>query len=169
MVTSTVIIALLFITFFMAVLLTHNIVLKRVAFVRNQSELLRQAKAQFYWQREWLEARFVTYALARMDSNLWIWDEAEFGNDVLIACSKKDGLVFAYIPVIVEMNRPVRRRDQPRNELYFRQLTVIAKFFPLTNRWEITGRAFFNQLPPEVVQDRAQELQYVGSIGTRTA
>ena len=169
MLASSAIIALIFITFFLAVLLTHHIVLRKVTRARTQSELLCQAKTQFFWQREWLEARFVTYAVARMDSNLWIWDEAEFGNDVLIARSKKEGAVYAYIPVLVEMNRPIRRLDQPRNELYFRQLTVIAKFLPLTNRWEITGRAFFNQLPPEVVQESAQELQYVDSIGTRVA
>jgi len=169
MVTSLVVISLIFVTFFLAVLLTHNIVMRQLIRAQSQSELLRQAKSQFYWQREWLEARFVTYALARMDSNLWIWDEAEFGNDVLIACSKKEEVVYAYIPVVVEMNRPIRRNDRPRNELYFRQLTAIAKFLPLGNCWEITGRAFFNQLPVEVVQDRAQELQYVDSIGTRAA
>ncbi|MCL2622997.1 MAG: hypothetical protein FWD31_04950 [Planctomycetaceae bacterium] len=169
MVTSSAIIALIFVGFFLAVLLTHNTVLRKLTLARSQSELLRQAKTQFFWQRESLEARFVSYALARMDSNLWIWDDAEFGNDVLIACSRKDGIIYAYIPVVVEMNRPIRRLDQPRNELYFRQLTVIAKFLPVADRWEITGRAFFNQLPPEVVQDRAQELQYVDSIGTRAA
>ena len=169
MATSPAIIVLIFIAFFLAVLLTHNIVLWKLTYAKSQSELLKQAKNQFYWQREWLEARFVSYALARLDSNLWIWDEAEFGDDVLLACSRKEDLVYAYIPVIVEMNRPIRRLDQPRNELYFRQLTVIAKFIPQTNRWEITGRAFFNQLPNDVVQDRAQELQYVDSVGTRVA
>lgn len=169
MITTSSILALTFISFFLAVLLTHHIVLRQLTCARSQSELLRQAKAQFHWQRECLEARFVSYALARMDSNLWIWDEAEFGNDVLIACSKKECVVYAYIPVIVEMNRPIRRRDQPRNELYFRQLTAIAKFLPVANRWEITGRTFFNQRPVEVVQDRAQELQFIDSVGTRAA
>jgi hypothetical protein len=169
MATSPAILVLIFIAFFLAVFLTHHIVRRKLFHAKSQSELLKLAKAQFYWQREWLEARFVSYALARLDSNLWIWDEAEFGNDVLLACAKKEGLVYAYIPVTVEMNRPVRRLDQPRNELYFRQLTVIAKFIPQTNRWEITGRAFFNQLPTDVVQDRAQELQCVDSVGTRVA
>ena len=169
MLTSTAILAIIFVTFFLAVLLTHNIVLRKVAHARTRSELLSQAKTQFLWQREWLEARFVSYALARLDSNLWIWDEAEFGNNVLLASSKKEDVVYAYLPVVVEMNRPIRRLDLPKNELYFRQLTVIAKFFPLTNRWEITSRAFFNQLPPEVVQDRAQELHYVDSVGKRAA
>ena len=169
MVTSSVVIALIFVAFFLAVLVTHHIVLGKFVRKCTRSELLSQAKVQFFWQREWLEARFVSYALARLDSNLWIWDEAEFGNDVLLACSKKEGVVYAYIPVIVEMNRPIRRLDRPRNELYFRQLTVIAKFLPLANRWEITGRAFFNQLPTEVVLERAKELQYVDEVGTRAA
>ena len=169
MVTYSAIIALLFVAFFLAVLLSHTIIMRKVMSARSQSELLCQAKAQFYWQREWLEAQFVSYALARMDSNLWIWDEAKFGNDVMIACAKKEDVVYVYIPVIVEMNRPIRRLDQPRNELYFRQLTVIAKFLPASSLWEITGRAFFNQLPIEVVQDRAQELQFVDSVGTRVA
>jgi len=169
MFTSSLIILLIFTTFFLAVLLSHNIVLKKLSFTRSRAELLIQAKTQFYWQRECLEARFVSYALARLDSNLWIWNEADFGNDVLLACSKKEGVVYAYIPVVVEMNRPIRRLDQPRNNLYFRRLTVIAKFSPQANRWEITGRAFFNQLPPEVVQDRVQELQYIDEVGTRAA
>jgi len=169
MVTSPVILALIFIAFFLAVFLTHHFVRWKLIFAKSQSELLKQARAQFFWQRELIEAKFVSYALARLDSNLWIWDEAEFGNDVLLARSRKEELVYAYIPAVVEMNRPIRRLDQPRNELYFRQLTVIAKFIPQTNRWEITGRAFFNLLPPDVVQDRAQELQYVDSVGSRVA
>ena len=169
MATSSAIVALVFIAFFLAALLTHHFVRRKLFYSRSQSELLKQAKTQFLWQREWLEARFVSYALARLDSNLWIWDEAEFGNDVLLACSRKEELVYAYISVVVEMNRPIRRLDQPRNELYFRQLTVIAKFIPQTTRWEITGRAFFNQLPTDVVQDLAQELKYVDSVGTRVA
>ncbi len=169
MIVTTSIIALTFITFFLGVILTHRVILLRVSRARSQSEVLKQAKGQFIWQRERLEARFVSYAMARLDSNLWIWDEADFGNEVLIACSKKDGAVYAYIPVLVEMNRPVRRLDQPKNELFYRQLTVIAKFFPSSNLWEITGRAFFNQLPTEVVQERARELQFVDTIGARAA
>ena len=169
MATSLAILVLVIFTFFLAVVLTHHIVLKKVTRARTRAELLAQAKTQFFWQREWLEAHFVSYALARLDANLWIWNEAEFSGEVLIACSKKEGVVYAYLPVIVEMNRPVRRLDQPRNELYFRQLTVIAKFVPATNRWEITDRAFFNQLPTEVVQESTRELQYVDSIGTRAA
>ena len=167
MASSPVILVLIFIAFFLAVLLTHHIVRWKFTYAKNQSELLKQAKNQFFWQRELLEAKFVTYALARMDSNLWLWDEAEFGTDVLLVRSRKDEWVYAYIPVTVEMNRPIRRLDQPRNELYFRQLTVIAKFIPQTRRWEITGRAFFNQLPTDVVRDRALELQYVDSVGSR--
>jgi len=169
MTTTSIIIALGFAAFFLAVLLSHHIVLRQFSRVRSQSELLKQAKTQFFWQREGIEARFVSYALARLDSNLWLWDEADFGNDALIACSRKEGVVYAYIPVIVEMNRPIRRLDQPRNELYFRQLTIIAKFQPATSRWEITGRTCFNQLPPEVVQDRARELQHIDALGTRVA
>jgi len=169
MFTSSVIITLTFLTFFVAVLLSHNFVLRNLTRLRCRSDLLKLAKDQFFWQREWVEARFVTYALARLDPNLWLWDEAQFGNDVLIAAAKKEGAVFAYIPVVVEMNRPIRRLDRPRNEIYFRQLTVIAKFFPMVNRWEITDRAFFNQLPPEVVRDRVQELLFIDSVGTRVS
>ena len=167
--TTAVIIALIFVTAFLAVFVKHNIVSKTYGRTRAKLELLRDAKAQFYWQREGIEARFVTFALARLDSNLWIWDEVEFGDEVLIALAKKEGIVYAYIPVLVEMNRPVRRLDQPRNELFFRQLTVIAKYVPALQLWEMTGRAFFNQRPIEVVQERARELQNVDTIGTRAA
>lgn len=169
MATSATILTILFFAAFLAVFVTHNIVTRTHSRTRTKSALLQEAKTQFLWQREVIEARFVTFALARLDSNLWIWDEAEFGNEVLIALSKKDGAVYAYIPVLVEMNRPVRRLEQPRNELFFRQLTVIAKYVPVSHLWEMTGRAFFNQLPFEVVQDRARELQNVDTIGTRAA
>jgi len=169
MVTTVVILALVFVAAFLAVFVKHNIVSKSCTRTRTRLELLRDAKTQFYWQREGIEARFVTFALVKLDSNLWIWDEAEFGNEVLIALSKKEGIVYAYIPVLVEMNRPVRRLDQPRNELFFRQLTVIARYIPSRQLWEMTGRAFFNQLPVEVVQELAQELQNVDTVVTRAA
>ena len=169
MATTTIILAIGFITVFLAVFVTHNIVVRRCSRVQTNGELFSQAKRQFHWQRETIEARFVSYAIARLDANLWIWDEAEFGNEVILALSKKDGVVYAYLPVLVEMNRPIRHLDQPRNELFFRKLTVIAKFSPTTLLWEMTGRAFFNQLPNEVVQDRARELQNVDTVGTRAA
>lgn len=169
MIASLTIISLVFITSFLAVLLTHHIVRQR--FLRNlgRSEQLARAKSQFYWQRELIEAQFVSYALAKLDSNLWIWDEAEFGDEVLIAHSRKEGAIYAYMPVLVEMNRPIRRLNQPKNELFYRQMTIIAYYNPMTGIWEMTGRAFFNQRPSEVVQERSQELQFVDTIGNRAA
>jgi len=135
--------------------------------LRNRSIVLEMARNQFYWQRELLEARFITYAQAHMDSNLWLWGEAEFGDSVLIACSKKENVVYSYIPVTVEMNRPVRHRTSA-NELFLRQVTVIAKFTPKTSSWELTDRTFFNQSPHEVIHHRAQELCLVDLLKNRT-
>jgi len=101
-----------------------------------------------------------------MDSNLWLWDEAEFGDSVLIACSKKENIVYSYIPVTVEMNRPICHRTAA-NELFLRQVTVIAKFTPNTNNWELTDRTFFNQSPHEVIHHRAQELCFVDLLKNR--
>jgi hypothetical protein len=169
MVTSLTIISLIFAVSFLAVLLSHHIVLYRKSRNHCSSEQFEQAKSQFHWQRELVEARFVTYAMARLDSNLWIWDEAEFGSEVLIAHSKKEATIYAYLPVQVEMNRPIRRLDQPKNEFYYRQLTVIARYNPAACTWEMTGRAFFNQLPNEVVQERSRELQIVDTVKNRVA
>ncbi|MDR1491694.1 MAG: hypothetical protein LBT05_03075 [Planctomycetaceae bacterium] len=164
----SIILAFLFFSVCAAVFLSHQLILHKLR-SQNQIKLLKNAKELFYWQREWLEAKFVTYAKSQLDVNTWIWNKVEFGNHILIAQSKREGVVYAYLPVVVEMRRPSKRPCKLKKERFYRRLTVIAKFIEATNKWEITGRAFFNQTPSDVIQNRAQELQFIDSIDKRAA
>ncbi|MDR1958753.1 MAG: hypothetical protein LBQ54_06885 [Planctomycetaceae bacterium] len=158
------IIMLSFLLMSASVLVGHTYSLWKIARIKNQVMMLRRAVQLFRFQRELAEARFVSHAMKFLEPQIWLWDEADFGNEVLFARNKYDGYWYAYMPVTVEMNRPIRHKHLPKNSLFLRQVTVIFRFSPESELWLLTDHTFFNQTPNDILQKKSHELHMISSL-----
>jgi len=95
---------------------------------------------------------------------MWLWEESEFGQEVLFARNKRDRCLYAYMPVTVEMNRPIRHSHLSKNLLFLRQVTVVLQFAEEVELWQLTHRVLFNQSPSDVLQQKSREFHLVSSL-----
>lgn len=158
------VITLCFFVFCVAVFIGHRYTLRSISMIQQHRQTLQDAKKVFRLQREWVEAKFVSYAKKTLEPDIWLWDEADFNNEVLFARNRKDGLLYAYLPIIIEMNRPVRHMHLPKNPLFLRQITAIAQFDVESQQWHFTGTTFFNQTPSDLIERKSFEFHLVSSL-----
>ena len=158
------VIALCFFVFCVAIFVGHTYTLRSISAARQHRMNLQFAKKEFRLQRELIEARFVAYAKRTLDSDIWLWDEADFSNEVLFARNRKDGQLYAYLPIVIEMNRPIRHMHLPKNPLYLRQITAIVQFNHELCQWYFTGTTFFNQTPNDLIERKILEFHLVSSL-----
>jgi hypothetical protein len=149
--------------------LIHVAMLLRNTSRKQRDEHFSDALNCFRFQREVLEADFVRLARKEIDPKLWLWEEAQFGDDVVFARHRKTGEIIAYVPVIVELNRPIRQLSHKTRNLFFRNVTVVMQYQSKEGRWITQGRALFNLLPNEAIQHRGRDLEYVCLTPQRAA
>lgn len=120
-------------------------------------ERIAEARRDFRFQRERLEAKFIDQAKRRIDPANWLWDDAQFDDEVAFARHRYTGELTAYAAVTVERVRPDILKTLAGSLSHIRSATVVFEFDG--ERWQTHGRAILNLSPDETVHLYQRELQ----------
>ena len=109
-----------------------------------------QARRDFHYQRERLEAKFVRLASAAAGPNSPHWDDCEFDDDVAYVRNRNTGELSAFVALTVEVDgREGRMTDTGDLIGNLRAGTAVFRFDE--SRWETDGRAILNLIPSEAI------------------
>jgi hypothetical protein len=116
------------------------------------------ARRDFHYQRERLEAKFVS--LGHVGARGQHWIDGDFDDDVAYARSRASGQLSALVLVSIEMagmDDPTFSPDGVERE--FRNATAV--FFFDGERWDTDGRAIFNLTPTQAIHFYHPDLEMV--------
>ena len=116
------------------------------------------ARRDFHYQRERLEAKFVSLGHVAESGPHWI--DCDFDDDVAYARSRASGQLSALVAVTIEMDAeesPSFLPDSSSADL--RDATAVFHFDG--KRWDTHGRAIFNLTPTQAIQFYQRDLEMV--------
>ncbi len=122
---------------------------------------LADARRDFHWQRERLEAKFVKLAWANTKTSSTRWVDCEFEDDVAYVRNRNSGELAAFVEVTIAVVTPADPIDLEGEAPHrYRVGTAIFRFD--RNRWETDGRAILNLSPAEAIRFYQDDLEIVG-------
>ena len=116
------------------------------------------ARRDFHFQRERLEAKFVS--LGHFGDSGPRWTDCDFDDDVAYARSRASGRLSALVAVTIEMDAmesPSFLPDSLSGDL--RDATAVFHFDG--KRWDTDGRAIFNLTPTQAIHFYQRDLEMV--------
>jgi len=120
-----------------------------------------QARREFHFQRERLEAKFVQLGLSSTQTNAPRWVDCTFDDDVAYARSRSTGELSAFVGVRLEMDfSPERDLVAGEGIGQFRAGTAVFRFH--RSHWQTDGHAIFNLSPTEAIRFYQRDLEMVG-------
>lgn len=119
---------------------------------------LADARRDFHWQRERLEAKFIKLAWAGAPPNGPRWLDCEFEDDVSYVRNRNTGELCAFVGATVAAGDPFDFFADPPQR--FRIGTAIFRFD--RNHWDTDGRAILNLSPSEAIRFYQDDLEVVG-------
>jgi hypothetical protein len=121
---------------------------------------LAQARRDFHWQRERLEAKFVRLASSKSSLNAQAWDDCEFDDDVAYVKNRNTGELSAFVALTVSINAHADAIfDRQGLISNLRAGTAIFRFD--NTHWETDGRAILNLTPAEAIRVYRKHLEMV--------
>ncbi len=121
---------------------------------------LADARRDFHWQRERLEAKFIKLAWTNAKPVGPRWVDCEFEDDVAYVRNRNTDELSAFVGVTIAMVEQVAgpdfSEDAPRR---YRAGTAIFRFD--RNHWETDGRAILNLSPSEAIRFYQDDLEVV--------
>ena len=121
---------------------------------------LEQARKQFHWRREWLEATFLTLAAQSGSPRGLQWVDCEFEDEVSFARDRGTGQLRAFVGVTIRF-AAIEGGGMEGNENVGRLRAATAVFLLKANEWHTQGRAIFNLSPVQAIAHFREELEVV--------
>jgi hypothetical protein len=119
---------------------------------------LELARKRFHWQREWLEARFLTLASQSGKPRGLAWSDCNFDDDVAFARDRNSGQLRALVGVTISF-QAVAGGGLEDNENVGNLRSATAVFRLDGAEWSTDGRAIFNLSPAQTIQHFHHELE----------
>jgi hypothetical protein len=114
---------------------------------------LADARRDFHFQRERLEAKFVRKASARGRPNAPQWLDCEFDDDVAYVRNRATGELAAFVALTVAFD------DEATGDPSYRSGTAV---FRLDHKhWDTDGQALLNLTPAEAIRFYQDDLEIV--------
>ncbi len=102
------------------VLLGKYFAKRRQQRLEREKMLLEKARETLPKIREWLEARFVSYASEKILPYIWNWETIRFGDDAVVSQERRSRAILAYFSAVVELQPPKNReREEPFGSIDF--------------------------------------------------
>jgi hypothetical protein len=117
---------------------------------------LMDARRIFHTQREWLEARFITLAGARLKPDAPRWLDCEFDNDVAYVRNRSTKELAAFVAITVTLEDVAAGAEGPTT---MRSGTAVFRFE--SGRWKTDGAALLNLSPFEAVRFYRNDFEIV--------
>lgn len=112
-----------------------------------------QARQDFHWQRERLEARFLRLAAARVSAPRVLWQHCEFADDVTYARDRRSHRLCALVALRMAIEAPeaIVYGDDDDAVPMTEACTATAVFYFDKGHWQTHGRTVFNLAPVETL------------------
>ncbi len=119
---------------------------------------LEEARREFHWQRERLEAKFVQIGLRGGSPSGPRWADCDFDDDVSYVRNRSSGELSAFVSVSITLDAPAESFEDA--DEWLRSGTAVFRFDG--DHWETDGRAIFNLSPSEAIRFYHDDLEVVG-------
>ena len=117
---------------------------------------LADARRDFHFQRERLEAKFVRKAAARLRPDAPRWVDCEFDNDVAYVRNRATGELAAFVAVTVALDDTETTGGTSPS---YRAGTAVFRLD--RKRWDTDGQALLNLTPAEAIRFYQDDLEIV--------
>jgi hypothetical protein len=118
------------------------------------------AKRLFHLRREWLEARFYSYASVSGKPRGLMWIDCDFEDEVSFARDRHTGCLRAFVGVTVRF-AAIEGGGMEENENVGRLRAATAVFLLDGDEWTTQGRVIFNLSPEQAILHFREELEMV--------
>ncbi|MGI6418056.1 MAG: hypothetical protein ACOX1P_20580 [Thermoguttaceae bacterium] len=122
---------------------------------------LAEARRDFHWQRERLEAKFLNLGMMPNRPQDARWNDCWFDDDVAYARSRTSGELSAFVAVRIRLETPADPMlvDSALGDPCC-DATAVFRFDG--RRWDTEGRAIFNLTPTEAIHFFERDLEMIG-------
>ena len=122
---------------------------------------LAQARKEFHRQREWLEAKFISLAPSRGESDSPRWSNCEFDDAVSYVRQRSTGELSAFVAVTVALEGIGPGGTSAT--AFMSSIQAGTAVFRFDNgRWATDGRLIHNLSPDEAIRYYQGDLEMVG-------
>jgi hypothetical protein len=121
---------------------------------------IERARELFVLQRERLEARFVTAAVATGKPRGLLWKDCSFESGIELARERQTGQLVALVSVTIQFEA-VEGGDMEGLPAVSNLRNASAVFFFQRGQWLTAGKAVFNLNPLEVIQHFKNQYEHV--------
>ena len=124
----------------------------------NRRARLQLARQLLRRRREWLEAEFLSLALAINQSRNLPWADCQF--DVALARDRQSGQLRALVGITITLEASAEDAAD-EEEAEWSQHAATAVFYFDGTQWTTDGRAVFNLSPTETIEHYSHQLEPV--------
>jgi hypothetical protein len=140
------------------VIIAAGLIFYRIGRAADPIRRLEQARAQFQYQREELEASFFRAAALSGKPRGLRWLECQWGDAVEFALDRQSRHFVALVGVTIRFEA-IAGSDMEGLPAVANLRNASAVFFFAGGRWHTQGRAVFNLNPDEALQHFAQQYE----------
>ncbi len=136
-----------------------RIIVRRYMIGRRREQIMRGRKL-FQIRREWLEAEFVTRAMATGKPRGLRWTNCDFENSVSFARDRNNGQLRSLVGVSISFEA-IEGGGMEDVEAVSNVRSATAVFYYDGIHWNTDGRAVFNLSPDQTIEHFHHELEAV--------